>query len=133
MSISFPHPDMTTPCNHHDSTGRFNYFCHVKTLQDGVHGEYVKCTKCYKKWLPDEQTTQPPKWAYEAPRDNVAIDSTKSIKSIWGCEDPKRKDEMEFRSDIIDEIEKIVQTIQGKEYDWKGWRHHISDLRTKYL
>ena len=115
---------MTTPCNHHDSTGRFNYFCHVKTLQDGVHGEYVKCTKCYKKWLPDEQTTQPPKWDYEAPKDNVAIDSTLlPIKNPKACN--YSSDEKEWRAELLNLIEHIHDRLHAKP--------EINKLREKYL
>lgn len=47
-------------CTHHDPTGRFNYFRHVRTLKAGELGEYVICNQCFSKWMPDSPPADPP-------------------------------------------------------------------------
>ena len=42
-------------CNHHDPTGRFNYFRHVRTTKGHElgEGEHVSCSLCFKVWVPN--------------------------------------------------------------------------------
>ncbi len=42
-------------CTHHDITEKFNYFRHLRgKSEDGTWTEYIQCSQCFKKWLPEK-------------------------------------------------------------------------------
>lgn len=44
-------------CTHHDPTGKFNYFQHVRTTEKHElgEGEHIICSKCFARWLSDKK------------------------------------------------------------------------------
>jgi len=106
---------MTTPCNHHDPTGKDNYFRNIKTLEYDVQGEYIMCKECYKKWIPDKKAAQPT-------RDNVAIDSSKNqeaFNSYWSKGDKELKEQMRRHMLIIKALHSGSDDIRMKEWSTK--------------
>jgi len=93
-------------CNHHDPTGKFNYFQHCRTLKDGVKGEYIVCTQCYRKWIPESEETC--KW--------------RKNERCWDG-----RSDAELKKPVVELMNNMEEIIEKKS-DWKPAMRALFDI-----